>query len=219
MTAVATEQEGELGPRSAIAAISFAERDPAAGPRSETPRRPASEQLPAERPQVREVLNFDDFYANHRDEIGRALAFTLGSRTLGQEAVDEAMARAYQRWDRVGSFDRPAGWVYRTGLNWGRSSLRSMLRRRRREQLVAESDQQILGSLNEARTELVAALGELSIGHRAVVVLRYYCDWSVADTAAALDIAEGTVQSRSARALDQLRRVLGDADGPGGRSA
>jgi RNA polymerase sigma-70 factor (ECF subfamily) len=100
--------------------------------------------------------------------------------------------------------------VYRTGLNWGRSSLRSLLRRRRRERLVAE--QQMLADRSRPagdRTELMEALATLSLDHRAVVVLRYYCDWSVAETAAALEIAEGTVQSRCSRALDQLRDLLG----------
>lgn len=205
MSAVAAEHAPQSGSGSGLAAASVPDPD-------------ASEQPSTRRPQVRSVLDFDSFYTDHRDEIGRALAFTLGDQMLGAEAVDEAMARAYQRWDKVKHYDRPAGWVYRTGLNWGRSSVRSMLRRRRREQLVASDAPQVADALSGARPELMAALGQLSIGHRAVVVLRYYCDWSVADTAVALEIAEGTVQSRSARALDELRRVLGEDDREGASS-
>ena len=48
----------------------------------------------------------------------------------------------------------------------------------------------------------------LSVDHRSVIVLRLVEDWSIAQTAQALDIAEGTVQSRYARALKQLRQQL-----------
>jgi DNA-directed RNA polymerase specialized sigma24 family protein len=53
-------------------------------------------------------------------------------------------------------------------------------------------------------------LAGLSTDHRAVVVLRVWLDWSEAEVASALKIPRGTVKSRLARALEQLREVLGD---------
>lgn len=154
-------------------------------------------------------LGFDAFYGMHRDDIGRALAFTLGSTSLAEEAVDEAMARAFQRWSTVGSYENPAGWVYRVGLNWSRSWKRSAFRRLRREEKAAQF---VAATTPEPAagesSDLFDALDTLSIDHRSVVVLRHYCDWSVSETATALDISEGTVKSRSARALAQLRVVL-----------
>ena len=46
-------------------------------------------------------LAFHDFYSGSRDRVGRALAVTLGDADLAAESVDEAMARAYQRWSSV----------------------------------------------------------------------------------------------------------------------
>ena len=57
---------------------------------------------------------------------------------------------------------------------------------------------------------LIDALAQLSIEQRAVVVLRHYCDWSVAEVAAALNISEGTVKSRSNRGLEKLRAILAE---------
>ena len=157
--------------------------------------------------------DFDGFYMAHHDEVGRALAFTLGDKTLAKEAVDEAMARAYQRWSSVGQFENPAGWVYRTGLNWAKSRRRSAFRRKRREEKVAVGTSAVLDDPTGAAHDLLKALATLSSNHRSVVVLRHYCDWSVAATAEALDISEGTVKSRNARALEQLRVVLEDPEG------
>lgn len=56
----------------------------------------------------------------------------------------------------------------------------------------------------------MAALTNLSIDHRSVIVLRLIEDWSIAETAEALGIAPGTVQSRYARAINRLKNELGD---------
>jgi RNA polymerase sigma-70 factor (ECF subfamily) len=59
------------------------------------------------------------------------------------------------------------------------------------------------------RDALLAALDELSADAREVLACRYLLDLSEEETAAALDIARGTVKSRSARALDRLKEAYG----------
>jgi RNA polymerase sigma-70 factor, ECF subfamily len=53
------------------------------------------------------------------------------------------------------------------------------------------------------------ALGALDVRHRSVVVCRFLLGWSVADTATALRVREGTVKSRLHRAVKQLEQRLG----------
>lgn len=60
------------------------------------------------------------------------------------------------------------------------------------------------------RLVLLAALAQLPTRQRACLVLRFYDDASVADTAAALGCSEGTVKSNTARGLDRLRALIGD---------
>jgi len=60
------------------------------------------------------------------------------------------------------------------------------------------------------RDMILRALALLPQRQREVVVLRFFADLSVADTAAAMRTSEGTVKSYTSRALDQLRRSLGD---------
>lgn len=148
---------------------------------------------------------FTRFYEAQRPGIVRALSLALHDNDFGVDAADEAFVRACQRWSTVSELDNPAGWVYRVGLNWANS----VLRRRR----MHRSKQSLLANPNEARDvrgdiDLQRALGELSADHRSVVICRYYLDWSVGDTADALDIPPGTVKSRLARALEQLESIL-----------
>lgn len=158
-----------------------------------------------------EVQGFDDFYRDRRDHVARTLALTIGDEQLAFDAADEAMSRAYERWEDVGGYTNPEGWVYRTGLNWARSLLRRRRRGAVKDLLVASSDR------TEDRTvdqDLVAALDRLPDKQRAVVVLRYYRDWSTEQTAEALGIAPGTVKSRLKRALGRLQHELTPTDTP-----
>lgn len=147
--------------------------------------------------------DFSRFYRESWDQVARGLAATLGDGHLAAEATDEAMARAYQRWAKISGYDSPAGWVYRVGLNWARSYHRRLaralpLRRQEHGELGAISDPAV-------RDALLA----LDLKHRAVVVCRLLLDWSVAETAEALNIAPGTVKSRLSRATDILESTLG----------
>jgi hypothetical protein len=60
----------------------------------------------------------------------------------------------------------------------------------------------------EALLDLRAALERLAPRRRAVIVLRYYCDQSIEQTARLLGCSEGTVKSQTSRALAQLHDVL-----------
>jgi RNA polymerase sigma-70 factor (ECF subfamily) len=148
-------------------------------------------------------LAFVDFYEDARDRVRRALAMTLGDDHLAAEAVDEAMARAFQRWDHIRGFDNPGGWVYRVGLNWATSIIR---RRLRAPQPPAERGPTDVGPI--AEPDVAAALAELPARQRAVVVCRFYLGLSEAETAIALATRPGTVKSRLHRALRHLQTRL-----------
>lgn len=148
---------------------------------------------------------FEDFYRSHAGPIGQALELTLGNRELAEDALNEAMARALQRWKRVAHFANPEGWVYRVAMNWALSWLR---RRRRERDRPLASLSQTETNLGSRDPDLERAMGALSVEHRSVVVCRFFLDWTVKQTAESLDIAEGTVKSRLARALENIRTEL-----------
>jgi RNA polymerase sigma factor (sigma-70 family) len=150
-----------------------------------------------------QVRSFDAFYAAHRTAIGRAVALAIGDVDLAGDATDEAMARAYERWAMVSRLERPEGWVYRVAVNWSVS----VLRRRRRSlhrlyQPPAGDDAQI------PDPAVHDALGALDVKHRSVVICRHLLGWTVAETADALGVQEGTVKSRLHRAHRLLQSRL-----------
>jgi RNA polymerase sigma-70 factor (ECF subfamily) len=172
-----------------------------------TPQRPDPHTAAGDEPAAGRALvhtvDFEAFCAREHQTLARALALALGDRELGRDAAAEALTRAWSRWSSVSQMDNPAGWVYRVGLNWGRSRLR----RWRREDVTAFPPD-LGASTAEYDDRLAAALATLSPEHRSVVVARFYLDWSEAATADALDIPPGTVKSRLSRALSQLDHRL-----------
>jgi RNA polymerase sigma factor (sigma-70 family) len=138
-----------------------------------------------------------------RDRLYRAVALVVGDAGLAADAIDEAMTRAYTRWDRIEAYTSPEGWVYRVAVNVARSALR----KKRREDLWEQPPERTVVDL-PPDLELRAAIGRLPVKFRGVVIARYLLDWSTADTAEALGIPEGTVKTRLKRALARLAKDL-----------
>lgn len=151
------------------------------------------------------VASFDAFYASEYDGLVRALSVTLGDAAWGRDAADEAMTRAYERWSTVSRYANPGGWTYRVGVNWARSWHRKLARR-----LPWAADASTLAPTPDP--ELDAALADLDVRYRAVVVCRYLLDWSTEQTAEALDLKVGTVKSRLSTGLSRLRDALDTPD-------
>jgi RNA polymerase sigma factor (sigma-70 family) len=121
-----------------------------------------------------------------------------------QDVVMEAMARAFSsaRWPQV---EERRAYLYRCVLNHARSHHRSTLARRVRERRAAEP-LQVAPPLPDP--DVLAAVGQLSMRQRAVVVLTYWEDRAVAEVASTLGISEGSVRRHLARARARLREAL-----------
>ncbi|MBM0259492.1 sigma-70 family RNA polymerase sigma factor [Micromonospora sp. 4G55] len=154
-------------------------------------------------------LPFDRFYAGHVDRVHRALALALGDPGLAREATDEAMARAYARWDRVSRLDNPAGWAFRVGLNWATSWWRKV---RRERPPMADERHPAVAAPDPAALAARTALDRLPTSQRTVIVCRVLLDLSTAETATVLDLSEGTVKSRLSRGLAELRAALAEKE-------
>ena len=151
--------------------------------------------------------NFAAIYANDRSRLVRALSLSLRDNALANEAVDEAFTRALHRWNTVSSLEEPQAWIYRTAHNWATSRFRRRSRDQKYAALIARPESLVD---SDPDPQLAAAMENLPDDQRHVLVLRYYLDWTIEACAEALNVAPGTVKSRTNRALAELNRILGE---------
>jgi RNA polymerase sigma-70 factor (sigma-E family) len=157
---------------------------------------------------------FVDVVATHHERLARLAFLLCSSREQAEDAVAEAYAKVWPRYRR-GQVRDPVGYLRQAVVNQVRGGLRRRVLERREEQRQRAEGRATPTPEHavEARHVLEPALARLSPGQRAVIVLRFYEDLSEEETAALLGIRVGTVKSRCARALDQLRALVGETDG------
>ncbi|MFF6785623.1 SigE family RNA polymerase sigma factor [Streptomyces sp. NPDC012510] len=156
---------------------------------------------------------YQEFAAARAGHLYRSACLLTGGDThLAEDLVQETLGRLYVKWGRVRRADNPAGYA-QTVLT--RTFLTHQRRRSSRERVtdVIPDVPAAPGSDSSLRLTLVEALAQLSAKDRAVVVLRYWEDRSIEETAAAMNASSSAVRTRCVRALGRLRVLLGDGIG------
>ncbi|GAA1504510.1 SigE family RNA polymerase sigma factor [Nocardioides humi] len=161
---------------------------------------------------MRDEDEFVAFAQGARDRLRRTAYLLCGDWDRAADHVQEALIRVYVAWPRLTRAGREYAYARRALV----SVVLDHARRRSSTELVVEADPQRPAELDvaelvSARATLLQVMTELPPRQRACVVLRYFDDLSVADTARALGCSEGTVKSQTARALDRLRSVFEDS--------
>jgi RNA polymerase sigma factor (sigma-70 family) len=132
-------------------------------------------------------------------------------RDRSQELAQDALVKALERWSAVSRMDNPRAWVIRTALNLSTSRFRrraaegrALARAAARTRVAAARDfpQQVVD-----RTVVIGALAELPGRQRQVLLLRYFLDLPVAETAAVMRCSEGTVKALTHQAMSRLRAI------------
>jgi RNA polymerase sigma-70 factor (sigma-E family) len=139
----------------------------------------------------------------------RRLALLLSRDWHGaDDLVQATLAKLCQHWHRASAADSTDAYV-RAIL------IREFVRGRRagwsRRVSVTDHPPELPATAPDLDSllDLQAALASLAPRQRAVLVLRYYCDLDVNQSAEALGCTAGTVKSQTAKALAALRRILG----------
>ncbi|HEY8545174.1 MAG TPA: sigma-70 family RNA polymerase sigma factor [Acidimicrobiales bacterium] len=138
-----------------------------------------------------------------------ALAYGLsGSRTAAEELVQEAFLAAHRQWSQVGGYDHLGAWLRRVIVNRSVSAVRRRVAEGRALSRLG-AHRQVPAVLPEPAEELWRAVRALPRRQAQVVALRYVDDRSIADIAAILDCAEGTVKAHLHAARQALAKALG----------
>jgi RNA polymerase sigma-70 factor (ECF subfamily) len=148
-----------------------------------------------------------------RPEIGRLYGLAgllLSDRSRTEDAVQEALLRAWRDLPKLREVDKFGAWLRRLVVNAAHDEGRRLGRRRPEVELKPHHDRQAADQLDGLleRDEMSRAFSRLKKEERVVIALRYYLDLTTADAAATLGIREVTYRSKLHRALGTLSAAL-----------
>ncbi len=152
-----------------------------------------------------------EFVAAASASLRRTAFLVCGDWHRADDVVQDALCKLYRSWAKVDRDGNPLAYARRTVVN---AALDSGRRPWRREVPTADLPTDRVPSYDDPaaghadRDEVLTALATLAPRQRACVVLRYYEDLSVEQTAQILGCSEGTVKSQAARGLDTLRTAI-----------
>jgi RNA polymerase sigma-70 factor (ECF subfamily) len=157
---------------------------------------------------------FAELVRRHQDRLWRVALRTLGDRDDAADAVQDAFISAYRSAGTYRGDAAVTTWLHLIVVNACLD-----LVRRRSARPAGPLDESTSGlaatdelTPRETSHQVLAALKQLPVEQAAAVVLVDIEGYSVAETAAVLEVPEGTVKSRCARARSRLAGLLGDLD-------
>jgi RNA polymerase sigma-70 factor (sigma-E family) len=162
---------------------------------------------------------FTDYVAARLPSFRRLAIALCQDWQRADDLVQAAITKLYVNWPKARAADSTDAYVrtivVREFLDERRSGWirRVTLSSHLPDRAAAETD-------SDAAIDMHAMAG-LPPRQRATLVLRFYCDLNVDQSAQVLGCSPGTVKSQTAKALESLRRALGqeEAPGPGGPPA
>jgi RNA polymerase sigma factor (sigma-70 family) len=132
------------------------------------------------------------------------MTMVSGSFATAEDAVEEALVRAWEASERGEHIESLSAWVAVVARNLLRDRFRRLIREvRARRRLASGAADPSIAEV-EQRTDLGLALARLPPRRREIAIFHYYLDLDVAEIARALRISEGTVKS----SLHRARRTL-----------
>ena len=147
---------------------------------------------------------FRELYVARAAALRRTAFLLCGDWHAAEDLVSVSFAKLYAAWRRV---DNPEPYLRQVLV---RTWVDETRRPHRRERPFADlpDGPARADTRTEDRELLKAALMRVPVRQRACLVLRYFDDLSVADTARALGCSENTVKSQTSRGLDALRAIV-----------
>ncbi|MGE5225491.1 MAG: RNA polymerase sigma factor [Planctomycetaceae bacterium] len=143
------------------------------------------------------------------DGYGRlvgAVALASGSFATAEDAVQEAVIRAWERLDRGDRIERLDAWIATVALNLSRSGFRRLVAERRAKARLTVPLETAAPDGDEI--DVRRALAMLAPRQREAAVLRYLLELSTAEIADVMRTSEGTVKSQLAKARAHLVETL-----------
>lgn len=154
------------------------------------------------------IGDFELFTRKVRPRLRRTAFLMCGDWYQADDLAQSVLLTVYQRWGGLRDREELSGYL-RRALVWHVATEYRRAWRRRERQVEPPDAAAGSAAAVEERDALLRALRRLGPRQRAVIVLRYWEDLTVEQTARALGCTPGTVMSQSSRALKTLRTLLG----------
>jgi RNA polymerase sigma-70 factor (ECF subfamily) len=138
----------------------------------------------------------------------RSVALFCGDVEEAEDAVQEALARLWERQERGEQISSPVGWVAVVATNQTRSVARRESRRKRHLAVVQSEPHADHGARLADVLAVRAAVLRLPRRQREVVVLYYFLDHPVREVADLLGLSEGATKNALHNARQNLAREL-----------
>ncbi|GAA3927126.1 SigE family RNA polymerase sigma factor [Actinoplanes auranticolor] len=149
---------------------------------------------------------FREFVGIRMERWRRAAFLLCHDWHMADDLVGTVVGKLYENWRRVSAADNPDAYAQRVLTRSWIDEHRRPWRREHPAEDVPDPGWSPPDQVAD-REQLIALLSRLGRRQRAVVVLRFYFDHSVEETAELLGVTTGTVKSQSARALESLRAL------------
>lgn len=162
---------------------------------------------------MRDADSFDAFYAASVQRVTSQVYLMTGSRSEVDDWVQEAYARAWQRWGRVSGYHDPEAWVRTVAYRIGVDTWRRTLRRRAAHRRYGTTEN--LPGVGPDRVAITDALRQIPAAQRQAIVLFHLAGLSVEQVAHEVGVPAGTVKARLARGRQALAALLSDDHGSG----
>lgn len=153
--------------------------------------------------------HFDEFVIGRSPALLRTAVLLCGGDVhAAEDLLQQALLKVALRWRSAQ--DSPAAYTRAALVNLAHDRRRRIRRRPAETSWTSSADSAVVTEADSAiaRDVVVRALRELPDRQRIAVVLRYWEDLSVEETATLMDCSTGTVKSNASRGLDRLRLLL-----------
>jgi RNA polymerase sigma factor (sigma-70 family) len=156
------------------------------------------------------VQSFEEFFEAESRAMFRRLCLVTGSRQEAEEVMQDAFLKVFEKWDRVGQMEDPAGYLYRTAFNlFARRSRRAAMALRR---TIGMRDSKDEFAAADARFMVDEGLAKLSPRQRAAIVLTELLGYSSEGAGQVLGVQPGTVRALASQGRAAMRHALEESD-------
>jgi RNA polymerase sigma factor (sigma-70 family) len=159
---------------------------------------------------VAAVVDLSELYEASYGRLVAQVYAICGDMAVAEDAVQDAFVTAVRKSRQLAHVQSPEAWIRTVALNRLRAGWRHAAVVRRLQPKVPGP--QVPVEVGPHRVAFVAALAELDLDLRLVVVLHHVADLGTAEIARQLGVPEGTVKSRLSRGRARLADLLDERE-------